>query len=135
MNGFKASVELQQVFTRYYENILMCSFTFNGEDCAASQVFHQHGFLPLIVEIANDKSQQLFSESIQAEITPHSDALLGRAVTLTQVSASMLLLLIRAAELIFKPTPGKTIELYPVFEYGAMPLEQRSRSVWQLAHF
>ncbi|SEI14766.1 hypothetical protein [Paraburkholderia hospita] len=132
MDGLRIPVEHHRALARYYETVLECTFELSGERCAASEVFHREGFLPLIVEVASSRSQHAFNQPIRAEIVSHESALLGKSVILPEdTDQPVLLLLVRAAELVFKPMRGKTIELYPIFEYCWMAPDKRARAAWQ----
>lgn len=73
-----------------------------------------------------------FNEPIAATIAPYQAGLLGKTVTLPEESDKVVLpLLVRAAELLFKPTRGETIELYPIFEYFWTPTDKRENAAWQ----
>jgi hypothetical protein len=132
MNGFRIPVQQHTALARYYETVLECSFSLDGEHVEASEVFNGNGFLPLIVEVASRTSQKTFNQPIRAEIVAYESALLGKAVVLPEdTDQPLLLLLVRAAELVFKPTHGQTIELYPIFDYCWTPPEKRSGAAWQ----
>ncbi|WP_172876687.1 hypothetical protein [Burkholderia gladioli] len=86
----------------------------------------------MIVEVASTRSQRVFNQPIKAEIVAHESALLGKSVVLPDdADQPILLLLVRAAELVFKPVRGQTIELYPIFEYCWMAPDKRARAAWQ----
>lgn len=132
MDGFRIPVEHHRALARYYEKVLECTFVLSGEQCDASEVFHREGFLPLIVEVASTRSQRAFNQPIKAVIVAHESALLGKSVVLPDdADQPILLLLVRAAELVFKPVRGQTIELYPIFEYCWMAPDKRARAAWQ----
>ncbi|PCE30043.1 hypothetical protein [Burkholderia ubonensis] len=125
-------VEHHLALARYYDTVLECTFELGGERCEASEVFHREGFLPLIVEVASSRSMRTFNQPLKAEIVAHESALLGKSVVLPDEGEQRaLLLLMHAAELVFKPVRGKTIELYPIFEYCWMAPEKRARAAWQ----
>ena len=132
MDGFRIPVQHHQALACYFEHSLECSFALSGESCTASDVFHCNGFLPLIVEVASRRSVIAFNEPIAATIAPYQAGLLGKTVTLPEGSDKVVLpLLLRAAELLFKPSRGETIELYPIFEYFWTPADKRDNTAWQ----
>jgi hypothetical protein len=132
MDDFRIPVQHHQALARYFEHSLECSFALSGESCTASDVFHFNGFLPLIVEVASLRSVLAFNEPISATITQYEHGMLGKTVALSNAPDKIVLpLLVRAAELLFKPTRGKTIELYPIFEYFWTPADQREHAAWQ----
>ena len=132
MEGIRIPVEHHRALAVYYERVMECSFALNGEEFDVSEVFHRSAFLPLIVEVASRRCQEAFSHPINAAISPHESALFGKTVALPDdTDQPILLLLIRAAELLFKPSRGARVELYPIFEYFWTPPEQRARVSWQ----
>lgn len=136
MDELRIPVEHHRALARYFERVLGCSFELSGERFEASEVFHRNAFLPLIVEVASLRSQKAFNQPIKAEISEHETALLGRTVMLAEDNDQpVLLLLVRAAELVLKPVQGQTIELYPIFEYCWQPPEKRARAAWQMTEF
>ncbi len=133
MSRFRIPVELHRALSDYFERVWNCSFALQGEPCAASEIFHRNGFLPLIVTLASCKSQQVFNRPIDAEIRPHENALLGKTVVLPEkVELPIVLLLVWASEQMFKPLPAQTIELYPIYEYHWTPPSMRAQGAWRL---
>lgn len=136
MDAFRIPVEHHRALAAYYERMLECSFVLNGTEVGHGEVFHHSGFLPMIVEQANRLSEHVFSQTLPATFVQTEHSLLGQRVEIAEDAAQpVLLLLSRAADLIFEPSKGKTIELYPMFAYCMLPLDQRSRSDWQPARF
>lgn len=132
MDGVRIPVEHHLALACYYEKVLECTFELGGERCEASEVFHREGFLALIVEVASNLSLRTFNQPLKAEIVAHESALLGKSVVLPDEGEQpILLLLVRAAELVFRPVRGQTIELYPIFEYCWMAPDKRARAAWQ----
>jgi hypothetical protein len=134
MDGFRIPVEPHRALAAYYEKVLECSFVLNGADFGHGEVFHHSGFLPMVVEFASRLSVRVFGQELPAQFASASQSLLGRKVELAEAATQpVILLLARAADLIFQPEKGKTIELYPMFEYSWLPVEQRKRAAWQPA--
>src|SRR5260363_405373 len=95
--------------------------------------FHRNGFLPFIVELASRKSQRIFNRPIDAQIRPHENALLGKTVVLPEkTELPVVLLLVWAAEQMFKPVPAQAIELYPIYAYHWTPTSMRTQGAWRL---
>jgi len=132
LDQFRIPVEHHRALALYYEKVLECSFSLNGAMCEHTEVFHRSGFLPLVVEYANRLSVKSFNQSIGAEMVDAPNSLLGKAVVLPDdFRQPVVFLLMRAAEILFKPVQGAVIELYPMFEYFRLPEEKRSRAAWQ----
>jgi len=136
MDAFRIPVEHHRALAAYYERLLDCSFVLNGVEVGHGEVFHHSGFLPLIAELASRLSEHVFSQPLPATFVQTEHSLLGQRVEIADDAAQpVLLLLSRAADLLFEPTKGKTIELYPMFAYSILTPDQRSRSEWQPARF
>jgi len=136
MDFFRIPVEHHRALAAYYEKMLDCSFLLNGVEVGHGEVFHHSGFLPLIVEQASKLSEHVFSQPLVATFVKTEHSLLGQRVELAEDSPQpVLLLLSRAADLLFSPEKGKTIELYPMFAYSMLTPDQRTRSEWQPTRF
>ncbi|QBY56031.1 hypothetical protein [Cupriavidus oxalaticus] len=132
MDAFRIPVEHPRALAVYYERALGCSFVLNGQDFGHDEVFHHGGFLPMVVDVASVLSARIFGAPLRARYSASEQSLLGRRVELEDENAQpVILLLSRASELIFSPERGKTVELYPMFEYAWLPPEQRRRATWQ----
>src|SRR5260363_80265 len=128
MSRFRIPVELHRALGDYFERVWNCSFALQGGPCAASEIFHRNGFLPFIVELASRKSQRIFNRPIDAQIRPHENALLGKTVVFPEkAELPVVLLLVWAAEQMFKPAPAQTIELYPIYAYDSTPFHRNDR--------
>src|SRR5260364_1612 len=133
MSRVRIPVELHRALGDYFERVWNCSFALQGEPCAASEIFHRNGFLPFIVELASRKSQRIFNRPIDAQIRPHENALLGKTVVFPEkAELPVVLLLVWAAEQMFKPAPAQTIELYPIYAYHWTPTSMRTQGAWRL---
>jgi hypothetical protein len=136
MDVFRIPVEHHRALAAYYERMLDCSFVLNGVEVGHGEVFHHSGFLPLVVEQASQLSEHVFSQPLPATFVQTEHSLLGQRVEIAEDAPQpVLLLLSRAADLLFSPEKGKTIELYPMFAYSMLPRDQRARSEWQPARF
>lgn len=136
MDAFRIPVEHPRALSVYYERALSCSFVLNGHEFGHDEVFHPGGFLPMVVDLASQLSERIFGTPLRARFTASEQSLLGRRVELDDEKAQpVILLLSRASELIFAPEAGKTIELYPMFEYAWLPPEQRCRASWRPTAF
>lgn len=134
MDAFRIPVEHPRALAVYYERALGCSFVLNGQEFGHDEVFHHGGFLPMVVDVASVLSERIFGAPLKARYSASDQSLLGRRVDLEDEGTQpVILLLSRAAELIFTPEQGKTVELYPMFEYAWLPPEQRRRASWQPA--
>lgn len=132
MDAFRIPVEHHRALALYYEKVLECTFVLNGTECGHNEVFHRSGFLPMIVEFANRLSMKAFNQPILAELVDSQHSLLGKSVVLPDdFKQPVVFLLMRAAEVLFRPQKGAVIELYPMFEYFRLPEEKRRRASWQ----
>src|SRR5260363_237762 len=128
MSRVRIPVELHRALGDYFERVWNCSFALQGEPCAASEIFHRNGFLPFIVELASRKSQRIFNRPIDAQLRPHENALLGKIVALPEkTELPVVLLLVWAAEQMFKPVPAQAIERYPIYAYHWTPTSMRTQ--------
>jgi hypothetical protein len=103
----------------------------DGEECRSDEVFHPAGFLPLVAEVASRANQTTFSRTIGIEILDDKDGLLGRRVVLPEaVDQALILKLLWGAEIVFKPTEGKAIDLLPIYEFCWSPERGRKPAPW-----
>jgi hypothetical protein len=132
MNSFRIPVEHHTALAAYFDQVLRCRFVLDGEECAASEVFHLAGFLPMVAEIASRASAQTFGHAIGAEIVSDDAGVLGKRVILRSDADHALLLvkLIWGAEVLFQPEPGKSIELLPIYEFCWLPEKDRKPLPW-----
>lgn len=131
MYGLRIPVEHHRALAAYFDVVLKCTFVLDGEECAADEVFHPSGFLPLVAEVASRASLATFSRTIGIEILQAEDGLLGRRVVLPEaVDQALILKLLWGAEIVFRPTEGKTIELLPLYEYCWLPEQSRKPAPW-----
>jgi hypothetical protein len=135
MNSLRIPVEHHTALAVYFDVILKCRFVLDGEECAPNEVFHAAGFLPLVADVASRASQQTFSQAIGIEIVNDESALLGKRVVLPEaVDQALLLKLLWGAEIVFRPTEGKAIDLLPIYEYCWSPERGRKPAPWLPAH-
>lgn len=125
-------VEPHRALARYYDTALDCTFELGGQQCEAGEVFHKDMFLPLIVEVASEYRKRAFGRDLAAEIVAYDKGLLGKTVHFPlNDDWTALMLLVRASELVFRPEPGRVIDLHPIFEYCWLPPEHRARASWR----
>jgi hypothetical protein len=107
----------QTVLAAYYARVMCCEFTLDGAPLFASEVFHEMGFLPLIVEVARQK----FGCKLGVEIVSDDAGLCGRRIMFEDLDGAcepiLLLKLLRGAEIMFGRRRDRKIDLMPHYQH------------------
>jgi hypothetical protein len=113
----RVPVLYQTILAAYYDRVLHCQFTVDGEPLLTSEVFHEAGFLPLVVEAAHQK----FGCKLGVEIVNDDAGLIGRRVLFENLASEcepvLLLKLLRGAEIVFGRCGSRKIDLMPHYQH------------------